>query len=213
MGLRSPRPLDSPGIHRRTVLRPLIVIGDRTSHGGVVIGSAMTTDTHGKPLARVGDRVACPRKGHGITTIFSGDPTMLVDGASVARHGDLCSCGAALIASQQLSVTEDDSSDHGALKAKQSRFAGLFTELVPPHFEYDIHFLVRDELSGRPLPGVSYSITLEDGKSVTGVTDQDGLTERIGANTSQLATLEVHHHGHESNGATDADSRDFACRC
>jgi len=45
--------------------RPFIVIGDQTDHGGVVVGSTMTTDTHGKRLARVGDQVTCPKKGHG----------------------------------------------------------------------------------------------------------------------------------------------------
>lgn len=80
-------------------MRPFIVIGDRTDHGGVVIGSTMTTDTHGKRLARVGDQVTCPKKGHGTTVIVTGDLTMVVDGAPVARHGDKCACGATLISS------------------------------------------------------------------------------------------------------------------
>lgn len=45
--------------------RPFIVVGDRTDHGGVVVGSSQTTDTHGKRIARVGDQVTCPKKGHG----------------------------------------------------------------------------------------------------------------------------------------------------
>src|SRR5436309_3555949 len=81
-------------------MRPFIVMGDQTSHGGVVIGSTQTTDTHGKRLARVGDQVTCPKKGHGTTVIVTGDPTMIVDGAPVARHGDLYACGAVLISSQ-----------------------------------------------------------------------------------------------------------------
>lgn len=58
--------------------RPFIVIGDRTDHGGVVVGATMTTETHGKRLARVGDQVTCPKKGHGTTVIVTGDPTMIV---------------------------------------------------------------------------------------------------------------------------------------
>ena len=84
-------------------VRPFIVLGDRTDHGGVVVGSTMTTDTHGKRLARVGDQVTCPKKGHGTTVIVTGDPTMIVDGAPVARHGDKCACGATLISSQVVS--------------------------------------------------------------------------------------------------------------
>jgi uncharacterized Zn-binding protein involved in type VI secretion len=85
--------------------RPFIVLGDRTSHGGTVVEASASTDTHGRRIARVGDRVTCPRKGHGrLTTIATGDPTMLIDGKPVARHGDKCACGATLIASQSVST-------------------------------------------------------------------------------------------------------------
>lgn len=73
----------------------------RTDHGGVVIGSSQTTDVHGEHIARVGDEVTCPKKGHGGTTVIvSGDPTMIIDGQPAARHGDKCACGAMLISSQ-----------------------------------------------------------------------------------------------------------------
>ncbi len=84
-------------------MRPFIVLGDSTDHGGVVVGSTITADTHGKRLARVGDQVICPKKGHGTTVIVTGDPTMIVDGAPVARHGDKCACGATLISGQVVS--------------------------------------------------------------------------------------------------------------
>lgn len=86
--------------------RPFIVIGDKTDHGGTVLEGAATTDTVGKRIARVGDKVSCPRKGHGgTTTIVSGDPTCIIDGQPAARHGDKTACGATLIAAQ--SVTTD----------------------------------------------------------------------------------------------------------
>ncbi|MEW6099923.1 MAG: PAAR domain-containing protein [Pseudomonadota bacterium] len=85
--------------------RPFIVLGDRTDHGGMVIEASPTTDTGGKRIARVGDKVTCPKKGHGRTTVIvSGDPTMLIDGKPAARHGDKCACGATLIASQAVST-------------------------------------------------------------------------------------------------------------
>jgi len=77
----------------------LIRLGDKMSHGGVVIEASQFSDSGGKPIARVGDKVSCPV--HGPTMIASGDPSMLVDGKPVARHGDLVACGATLIASQQ----------------------------------------------------------------------------------------------------------------
>ena len=81
--------------------RPFIVMGDITDHGGKVIMGAVTTDAGGKRIARVGDQVTCPRKGHGGTTVIaSGDPTVLIDGRPAARHGDVTACGAILISTQ-----------------------------------------------------------------------------------------------------------------
>ncbi|HSI57190.1 MAG TPA: PAAR domain-containing protein [Ideonella sp.] len=83
-----------------------IVLGDKTDHGGVVIEASGVSDTHGKMMARVGDKVTCPKKGHGGTTIIAtGDSTMIIDGKPAARHGDKTACGATLIAGQ--SVTTD----------------------------------------------------------------------------------------------------------
>ena len=85
--------------------RPFIVLGDSTSHGGTVIEASGMTDTHGKRIARVGDKVTCPKKGHGRTTVIAtGAPTMLIDGQPAARHGDKTACGATLIASQSAST-------------------------------------------------------------------------------------------------------------
>lgn len=86
--------------------RPFIVLGDKTDHGGEVIEASGVTDTHGKRIARVGDKVKCPKKGHGTTEIVSGDLTMLIDGKAAARHGDQTSCGAKLISSQSLTTDE-----------------------------------------------------------------------------------------------------------
>lgn len=82
-------------------MRPFILTGDQTDHGGVVIEGAQASEVDGRRIARVGDTVTCPRKGHGgTTTIVSGDPNVLIDGRPAARHGDKCACGATLIASQ-----------------------------------------------------------------------------------------------------------------
>lgn len=79
--------------------KPFIVIGDKTSHGGVVVGSSTVSDVAGKQIARMGDKVSCPKCGS--NTIATGDSTIIVDGQPVARHGDTTACGATLISSQQ----------------------------------------------------------------------------------------------------------------
>lgn len=84
--------------------QPLIVLGDKTSHGGSVITCAQTTDTLGKGWARVGDMVACPRC-KGIFPISQGDNSLKDDGRAVAYHGCKVACGAVLISSQMLTNT------------------------------------------------------------------------------------------------------------
>jgi len=78
---------------------PLIRLGDDTSHGGKVLEASQHSDSAGKGIARMGDKVSCPKHGNG--TIASGDTTMIVDGKPAARHGDKTSCGATLVATQQ----------------------------------------------------------------------------------------------------------------
>ncbi len=78
-----------------------IRLGDKTSHGGTVIEASPTTTSGDIAVARMGDKTTCPLPGHGSTPITVGDPTTIVDGKPVARHGDLTACGATLIASQQ----------------------------------------------------------------------------------------------------------------
>lgn len=83
--------------------KPFVLLGDSTNHGGKIIEGSPQSDIDGKPIARVGDKVTCPQKGHGgVTTIVSGDPNCLIDGKPAARDGDKTACGATLIASQSL---------------------------------------------------------------------------------------------------------------
>lgn len=78
--------------------RAVIRKGDRTSHGGVVVTGDETVIIFGQPMARVGDRVTCPRCG-GTHTIVEGLPGVSSD-REAALEGMRTSCGATLIASQ-----------------------------------------------------------------------------------------------------------------
>ena len=84
--------------------RALIRLGDSTSHGGSVIGASGKSMSGSIAIARIGDKVTCPIKGHGTNPIVSGDPTFIVDGQPVARQGDKTACGATLIPSQHVTT-------------------------------------------------------------------------------------------------------------
>lgn len=150
-------------------MRPFIVIGDQTDHGGVVVGSTMTTDTHGKRLARVGDQVTCPQKGHGTTVIVTGDPTMIVDGAPLARHGDKCACGATLISSQVVSRIGGGGGSGGhhaanSLAASSDPSAVSFAATASSHDdELEQFFVMVDEL-GNAATGFAYRLDSSNSK-------------------------------------------------
>lgn len=171
-------------------MRPFIVIGDKTSHGGVVIGSTQTTDTHGMRLARVGDQVTCPKKGHGTTVIVTGDPTMIVDGAPVARHGDLCACGAMLISSQVVSgvgegrgssASSSASSGASATAAAGIAAAQVAHDLIEALFDH--RFVLTCDLTDMPLAKQPYRLRWRE-QVIEGVSDEKGQTAAIPTGSS-----------------------------
>lgn len=78
--------------------RGVIRLGDKTTHGGVVVRVASVSKVDGRRIARIGDQVICPKCG-GRHVIVEGELTYLDDDIPVALHGHKTSCGAALISS------------------------------------------------------------------------------------------------------------------
>lgn len=79
--------------------RAQILLGDTTSHGGVVISGSPTTSIEGRPVARLGDMVTCPICKPHVFPIVEGDVTFTDNYMAVALHGHKTACGATLIAS------------------------------------------------------------------------------------------------------------------
>jgi len=78
--------------------RAQILIGDTTSHGGVVISGSPTTTVGGRPIARVGDMVTCPLCKPHVFPIVEGLGTFTDNYMAVALHGHKTGCGATLMA-------------------------------------------------------------------------------------------------------------------
>lgn len=53
----------------------LVLLGDKTSHGGKVISASSNITVDGKKAALVGDMVSCPVDGHGTNPIVEGSRT------------------------------------------------------------------------------------------------------------------------------------------
>lgn len=78
-----------------------IVVGDKTDHGGTVITGDPTFDSNGKPMARIGDSVACPLCKRVTKIVTSADPTSSTSQKGMAFDGDKTDCGATLISGGQ----------------------------------------------------------------------------------------------------------------
>ncbi|HHR6043512.1 PAAR domain-containing protein [Providencia alcalifaciens] len=77
----------------------IILLGDKTSHGGTVITATSDIIINGKRAAKVGDLVSCPKKGHGTNAIIEGATEFTCKGIPVAVDGSKTECGCYLIAS------------------------------------------------------------------------------------------------------------------
>lgn len=183
--------------------RPFIVLGDQTDHGGQVIEASGMSFVHGRRIARVGDKVTCPKRGHGHTTVIvTGDPTMVVDGQPLARHGDQCACGAILLASQGVagagSASAPAAPQRPNVEAEVAKGLAVQQALKtrPPRTRggFDQHFLLLDSSTSAPLPGRRYRITWPGGH-IEGITDGAGKTELVTADhpaNIQIQLLEEH---------------------
>jgi uncharacterized Zn-binding protein involved in type VI secretion len=87
----------------------IVVVGDKTDHGGRVITGSDTHKLHGKKIARVHDLVDCPKnysdgRPHGVNKIIEAHATITVGGRRVALHGHRTECGCRLIANSTAKV-------------------------------------------------------------------------------------------------------------
>jgi uncharacterized Zn-binding protein involved in type VI secretion len=80
-------------------MRKVIRLGDDTSHGGKVVSASSHVTVGGKPVARLGDKCTCPKRGHNNCVIVEGDAAWTIDGIPVALEGHKISCGAVLVSS------------------------------------------------------------------------------------------------------------------
>jgi len=139
------------------------------------------SDAAGKMIARVGDKVSCPKRGCPNTgVIVSGDPTLIVDGQPVARHGDTTSCGATLIASQVVTYVDSGSSGGGGLGAGSAAAGSAVAAAVEPiRFEWDERVKLSVGGDAAVLTGLPWFVQTADGRTFSGRLGEDGQLPRI----------------------------------
>jgi uncharacterized Zn-binding protein involved in type VI secretion len=187
--------------------QPLIVLGDISTHkGSRVITASSSTDSHGRAVARVGDKVSCPRCG-GIFAIVEGDTSFIDDGMPVAYHGCKVECGAMLISSQVFTTTSP-SADAACPRAApaDARSAlppgyGMVSDDLAASYEEEAldeerhrfrgRFRVIDRDSGDPAAGHAMQVASNQGQRAAGATDSDGFTPWVERDAAELLSFRL----------------------
>lgn len=160
-------------------MRRVIRLGDSTSHGGKVVSATSHMIVGGIPVARVGDRCTCPKRGHNNCAIVEGDPNWTIDGVPIALEGCKISCGAVLISSMPNAGRVYEGNGAGSLLGSQrpSEPAIRDTVVIDEMFDEDAHveFKLVDQNS-MPLGEQAYILRTADGRTIEGMLDEDGYT-------------------------------------
>ena len=154
-------------------------------------------ESDGKPAARVGDSVSCPK--HGNVTIVSGAKATFLGGVMFARLGDKTSCGAVITqGSSSVFICDKNAAfvgcatDHGGhiTSGSPNVFVGTHNgELLTVEF-FDEQFKLVHADTNIPIANRQYRITSSDGQIWEGISNTEGLTERIHTNTSVELSIE-----------------------
>lgn len=189
-----------------------IVVGDRTSHGGTVISGDMTFTVDGQPIARVGDKVICPRCKTTASIVTSRFPTVSAFGQNMAYDQDATSCGALLISRHNGHAGWDPNPGGNVESSAKPTVAS--PEPVDDHSpkkvpRFQEHFILHDD-DGALMANVPYRAITGDGRIFEGKTDSQGRTSviwtdapnavelTVGPNPAE--TVDPYHHDEQSYG-------------
>jgi len=170
--------------------KSVIRVGDRTSHGGVVVTGDQTVTVFGRPAARKGDMTTCP-KCKGTYPIVQGTRST---GSSqwLALEGMRTACGATLIASQHFwqEALADGNGSGASSNAPPSEVASASTV-------YRGRFQAIDEATREPVAGRQYRITSMNGAMLEGATDAEGYTNWVESESPDMLSLHWLEQDHE----------------
>jgi len=163
-----------------------IVQGDTTSHGGTVLSGDPNFTISGKPAARIGDPVFCP-KCKGTFPIVQGRPTVLSHGPNMAHEGMMTGCGATLIGGGQALGFWIDGGNGQASNA-----AAGTNSPAKQKPKYDEQVKLLDAL-GKSMKDTLYTIKKASGEIIHGTTDHQGNIDRVHTKTAEKFEVYVGH--------------------
>lgn len=171
--------------------KSIIILGDKTSHGGTVIRASGVATVNGKPIALINDLVECP-KCKGTYPIIEGTTMITYLGQAVAVEEMKTACGATLIGSQQIAVIDDDPISARTTSVVSNEDSTTKTALFSNKTDkYQLCFQAIDD-NGNPYANIPFSLLLSDGSQVRGKTDEEGFTQVFYSDEEQQATFRLH---------------------
>jgi uncharacterized Zn-binding protein involved in type VI secretion len=190
--------------------------GDLTTAKGVVIAPGDNNTVMGRQIALEGDKIHCPAcKTTGVIRSAPPSPEQYHHGTRFAYGGDLCICGCHPPPRIIASVTNWSASNFKVpIELNPAAADWLIFEGHTPAdcgLSFDQTVLLKDK-SGNALKNLPYRITLQDGRTVEGVTDASGSTEKIYSNEADVAKIEAPYYGNTEH-STDAAHGSDACGC
>lgn len=176
-----------------------------------MVSASSLKSINDQPCALEGDMIVCPRCGsHGYIVCNGPRIPEKFNDRLVALEGDyaVCKCmpSPTLITAQGVSFQTieggsfaDTSKDHtsnasGAALTQQRRKEQLAED--QPSKDYDQHFQIFDESTGKPLANRFYQILFQ-GETIKGKTDSEGKTEKIQSDKAEEIKIEVFAEGYE----------------
>lgn len=166
--------------------RSIILMGDATTHNGVVIQGSPSCFVDGIPVVRKGDKVYCPKCSPNIFEVTQGLANVTDTEAMLPRavEGHLSSCGAALIA-------------RSAPAAMMQHVLSVINGTNHPtsvtstgNDQFDQRICLRDQKTAEPIANCFYSLKA-NGQTIYGRTDVNGLTIKISANEQLDVEIEI----------------------
>jgi uncharacterized Zn-binding protein involved in type VI secretion len=169
--------------------RYFIMLGDRTTAGGIVMQGETASIANGQPFAYQDAKIncqSCMSEGH----IHNVGPsrTMMLLGKQIALENDLCICKCnpppKLIASQDFAFLDFESSELDMMGfTSGGKYIGDTL--------YDQHFLLKDAHTGAPLPDTPYRIVTDEGDEIVDRTDMHGYTQKVYAKSAVEVTIQI----------------------
>jgi uncharacterized Zn-binding protein involved in type VI secretion len=166
-----------------------IVVGDRTSHGGIVISGNMTYTIYGVPVARVGDKVFCPRCKQTTVIISSRFPTVSSMGQVMTYDQDSTSCGA-LLYSRHNGHAGWDCGGPESTPVRADASASVDQNLPKGALSFQEHFILHDE-TGKLMANVPYFVRTGEGRTYEGETDAEGQTDVVWTDSPDVIEVKV----------------------